>query len=65
MINRVKRAMFVLASVLIVIGLFWAGRESSHGLGAFVEHWWCPLPLVAIVAGLGCGLGALRRNSVL
>jgi hypothetical protein len=37
--------------VLIVFGLFWAGRETGHGLTALWEHWWCPLPLVAILVG--------------
>lgn len=27
------------------------GRERSHGLGAFSEHWWCPIPLVLIALG--------------
>jgi len=38
--------------VLLLLGLFWSGRESSHGLGAFWEHWWCPIPLLAILMGL-------------
>jgi hypothetical protein len=39
-------------ALLVLLGLFWAGRESTHGLGAFWEHWWCPLPVVAILVGL-------------
>lgn len=39
------------AAIAVVLGVFWAGRESDHGLGAFWEHWWCPLPLVLIVGG--------------
>jgi hypothetical protein len=38
--------------ILLLAGVFWAGRVSSHGLGAFGEHWWCPTPLVLIVLGL-------------
>jgi hypothetical protein len=34
-----------------VLGIFWAGRESTHGFAAFYEHWWCPVPLAMIVVG--------------
>jgi len=46
-----KRVGFVIGAVLLVAGAFWTGRESSHGWGAFTEHWWCVLPLVIIVLG--------------
>ena len=39
--------------------------ESTHGLGAYWEHWWCPIPLALIVVGL-VGLAValvLRRPS--
>ena len=42
----------VLGVVFVVLGLFWTGRESGHGLSALWEHWWCPLPVVAILLGL-------------
>jgi hypothetical protein len=42
----------VIAAVFVVLGVFWAGRESDHGLAAFWEHWWCPIPLAAIVLGV-------------
>jgi hypothetical protein len=42
----------VLGAVLVLLGVFWAGRETDHGLTALWEHWWCPLPLVAILLGL-------------
>jgi len=47
-----KRAGRLVGVTLLLLGLFWSGRESSHGLGAFWEHWWCPIPLVAILLGL-------------
>ncbi len=46
--------------MLLILGLFWAGRESDHGFGAFWEHWWCPIPLAAIVVGLVSVLVAQR-----
>jgi hypothetical protein len=49
----------VLGAVFVVLGVFWAGRESTHGLGAFWEHWWCPIPFVVIVLGVA-GLIAAR-----
>jgi hypothetical protein len=47
---------------LIVLGLFWAGRESTHGLGAFWEQWWCPLPLIAVLIGATALLARRRRR---
>ena len=47
--TRVRR---VLGVVFVMLGLFWTGRESGHGLTALWEHWWCPLPLVAILLGV-------------
>lgn len=53
----------VAGAVLLLLGVFWAGRESSHGLTAFWDHWWCPIPLVLIVLGLAAVLVARRRAS--
>jgi hypothetical protein len=52
-----------IGALLIFLGLFWAGRESSHGLRAFGEHWWCPIPLVAIVVGAATALLIVRSAS--
>jgi hypothetical protein len=45
---------------LVLVGIFWSGRESAHGFGALWEHWWCPLPVVAIVVGVGTGCVVAR-----
>jgi hypothetical protein len=58
----VKRVTQVLGAVLVLLGLFWAGRESDHGFGAFWEHWWCPIPLAAIVLGVASIIAARRVN---
>lgn len=42
----------------LTAGLFWAGRESAHGLGAYWEHWWCPIPLALILLGLAALVAA-------
>ena len=47
-----KRTSGLVGGTLLLLGLFWTGRESSHGLGAFWEHWWCPAPLFAVLLGL-------------
>jgi hypothetical protein len=47
-----KRAAQAAGGLLVLLGLFWAGRESDHGFGAFWEHWWCPIPLAAIIVGI-------------
>jgi hypothetical protein len=52
----------VVGAVLLVLGVFWAGRVSSHGLTAFWEHWWCPIPLALILLGLAAVL-VTRRSS--
>jgi hypothetical protein len=56
--RRIGRAA---GAILLLVGVFWAGRESTHGLGAFWEHWWCPVPLALIVLGLAAVLAAWRR----
>jgi hypothetical protein len=50
--SAVKRTGQALSGPFVLLGIFWAGRESNHGLAAFWEHWWCPLPLAAIAVGL-------------
>jgi hypothetical protein len=51
----------VVGAVFLVLGVFWAGRESTHGLTAFWEHWWCPVPLALILIGLAAVLLTWRR----
>ena len=60
-----RRISLVVGAVFLLAGVFWAGRESTHGLGAYWEHWWCPIPLALILVGL-VGLAValvLRRPS--
>ena len=63
MLTAMRRAGRVVGLSLLLLGLFWAGRESAHGLGAFSEQWWCPIPLLAIVLGL-LTLAAGSRTSI-
>jgi hypothetical protein len=58
----VKRAGQVLGVVFVLLGVFWAGRESGHGLAAFWEHWWCPIPLAVIVLGVASVITAHRLS---
>lgn len=58
-----RRAGLALATAFVLLGVFFVGRESSHGLGAFYEHWWCPTPLVVIVLGMATILTIHRLNS--
>ena len=55
-----KRVGLVLGAGFVLLGVFGAGLEGSHGLGAFWEHWWCPTPLVVIVLGVA-GMIVVRR----
>jgi hypothetical protein len=50
-------------AVVLLLGIFWTGRESTHGIAAFWEHWWCPIPLVLALAGLVAVLITRRRPS--
>jgi hypothetical protein len=51
--------------VCLVLGVFWLGRESAHGVHALYEHWWCPAPIVLIgVAVLGWLWDRHRRLAV-
>jgi apolipoprotein N-acyltransferase len=57
----VRRVGYLVGFLLVVTGIFWSGRESSHGFGALWEHWWCPLPIIAIVIGLATTWLLARR----
>jgi hypothetical protein len=57
-----RRIVQVVGAVFLVLGVFWAGRESGHGLTAFWEHWWCPIPLVLILLGLAAVVAARRPS---
>ena len=59
--RRIGAAVGVL---LILLGVFWTGRESSHGsLSVFWEHWWCPLPLAIVLLGVASLMAARRRSA--
>jgi len=58
----VKRVGLLLGAALVVLGAFWTGRESSHGLAALWEHWWCPIPLAAILLGVAAIVSANRTG---
>ena len=56
-----RRVGQAVGALLLLLGVFWAGRESSHGLTAFWEHWWCPIPLALIGLGLKISTGGRYR----
>jgi len=58
-----RRVSRVAGAILLLLSVFWAGRESSHGRTAFWEHWWCPIPLALIVLGLTAVFVARRPAS--
>jgi hypothetical protein len=51
-------------------GLFlvWASSgpagKSTHGLTAFWEHWWCPIPLALTLLGLVIVITTRRSSPV-
>ncbi len=47
-----RRIARIVGGFFLVVGIFWTGRVSAHGLAAFWEHWWCPIPLVLTLLGL-------------
>lgn len=58
-----RRIGYGVGTLLVLVGIFWSGRESTHGFGALWEHWWCPLPVVAIVVGLATGWLVTRSQT--
>jgi len=56
-----RRIGYAVGTFLVLAGVFWSGRESTHGVGALWEHWWCPIPVVAIVVGLATAWLIARR----
>jgi hypothetical protein len=46
-----RRTAQLAAAFVLLLGIFWTGRESGHGLTALWEHWWCPIPLALIILG--------------
>jgi hypothetical protein len=56
----VKRLGLALGAGFVLLGVFGAGLEGSHGLAAFWEHWWCPTPLVVIALGFAGMITAHR-----
>jgi len=57
-----RRIAQVVGTVFLLLGLFWAGRESTHGVTAFWEHWWCPIPIAFTLLGL-VAVVVTRRSS--
>lgn len=58
-----RRVSQAAGGLFLVIGIFWAGRESAHGLAAFWEHWWCPIPLALTLVGVVVLIVTIRRTS--
>ena len=58
--QHVRRTARVVALLVLLLGVFWAGRESTHGITAFWEHWWCPIPIALAFLG---AIGLLVRRS--
>ena len=64
MMSLVRRAGTAIGVLFILLGVFWTGRESSHGsLSVFWEHWWCPVPLAIVVLGVASLVAARWRTS--
>ena len=61
-LQAMRRTGQVAGAAVLLLGVFWAGRETAHGLGAFWDHWWCPIPLALILLGLAALL-VTRRPS--
>jgi hypothetical protein len=57
-----RRSGQIAGAVVLLLGVFWAGRETAHGLTAFWDHWWCPIPLALILLGLAALAATLRSS---
>jgi hypothetical protein len=58
-----RRIGYSVGLLLVLVGMFWSGRESSHGFSALWEHWWCPIPIVAIMVGIATAWLLARSSS--
>jgi hypothetical protein len=58
-----RRVGYAVGLFLVLAGMFWSGRESSHGFAALWEHWWCPIPIVAIAVGIATAWLVARSSS--
>lgn len=58
-----RRVGYLVGAFLVLAGMFWSGRESSHGFAALWEHWWCPIPIAAILFGLATVWLFARRSN--
>jgi len=58
-----QRIGYALGALLVLAGMFWSGRESSNGFNALLEHWWCPIPIVAIAVGVATAWLLARGSS--
>ena len=56
-----RRVGQLVGAIVLLLGVFWAG-VSTHGVTAFWEHWWCPIPLAFILLGLAAVLVARRPS---
>jgi len=55
-----RRTWQIIGTIVLLLGIFWTGRVSSHGLTAFWDHWWCPIPLALVLLGLAALLFSRR-----
>ena len=53
----------LVGSFLLLVGVFWSGRVSSHGVNAFSEHWWCPIPLALVAVGAAVWVVGRRSST--
>lgn len=53
----------IAGGLFLVLCISWTDRESTHGLAAFWEHWWCPIPLALILLGLVTVITTRRTSS--
>ena len=63
MFQAVRRIGLLLGAALVLLGVLGAGFETSRGLGALWEHWWCTTPLVVIALGIASVVTAQRMRS--
>ena len=61
-LRGMRRSGPIAGAVVLLLGVFWAGRETAHGLTAFWDHWWCPIPLALILLGLAALAATLRPS---
>ena len=62
-LGTMRRIGQVVGAIFLLLGGLLGWAREHHGLTAFWDHWWCPIPLALIVLGFAAVLVTRRPAS--